>query len=121
MKEDDVKMVIVFVGMIFAAIVGIISCNNEKRDNEQYGRINYEFKIVDKYDKLGSHYHMVGGQRSSETEYHVIYHYRLTNRPNRDNNMIWYERDKEVPYTKYRRYKIGDTLKSNNLYLPNPR
>ena len=118
MKEDDVKMIIVLIGMIFAAIVGIISCNNEKRDNEQYGRINYEFKIVDKYETLGSHYHMVGGQRSTETEYHIIYHYRVTNRPSKKDNMVWYERDKEVPYTKFRRYKIGDTYNSDHIYLP---
>ncbi len=92
MKEDDVKMIIVLIGMIFGAVIGVISYNQEKKDNEQYGRINYEFKIVDKYETLGSHYHMVGGQRSSETEYHVIYHYRLTNRPSNKDNMVWYEK-----------------------------
>jgi hypothetical protein len=116
MDDEDVKAVLSFIFVGVLCVCGIFACVNDKKDNEQYGRINYEFVIVDKYEKIGSEYHMVGG-RATETEYHVIYKYRLTNRPNNKKNMIWYERDTEVRYISYRRIKIGDKYQGVSSHL----
>lgn len=117
MNDDKFEAVLCFIMIVFVCVGGIFACVDEKRDREQYGRINYEFVVTDKYEKIGSTYHMIGG-RAPETEYHIIYKYRVTNRPDQKDNMMWYEEDKEVRYVTYRKMKIGDRFNDSTSIFP---
>ena len=117
MKDSDFETVLCFIMILVVCIGGIFACVDEEKDNKQYGRINYEFVVTDKYEKVGSTYHMVGG-RATETEYHIIYKYRLTNRPDKKDNMIWYEDDEEVRYITYRKIKVGDKFNDCSHIFP---
>ena len=116
-KEDFTNgEFIEFIFIVFWVIVGtvfmIIACIEDKQTEKKYGEIKYEIFIKDKYDYLGSNFHLVGG-RATEQEYHVEYNYRVTNRPDSKDNMKWYRRDEEVSVNKYRKIKVGKTYISN--------
>lgn len=110
--EDIVALVFIVIGII----VGIAACNSELRDNKKYGEKTYEFVIEDKYETLGSNWHLVGG-RATETEYHIVYKYRLSNRPNYEVSSLWMTIDDEVPYLKYKKYNVGQRFTSTYNWL----
>lgn len=105
-----VFIVVLIVGSIYAII-------HDKRIDKKYGKIRYEFVITDMYDDLGSSWHLVGG-RATEQKYHVEYKYRLTNRPELDDNMIWYIGETTVSSSRYRKLHIGQTLYGNTSLFP---
>lgn len=90
---------------------------DELHIKKQYGEIRYEFVITDKYDEIGSNWHLVGG-RATEQEYHVIYKYRLTNRPDDKRNMKWYIGQRTVDGGRYRELYVGQTLYNNSQIFP---
>ena len=80
------------------------SCNKKYQENHPTKYDTYEILILDKYEDIGSSWHLIGG-RASETEYHIYYKYC-----NRTKNTRWEETTKEVNGTIYRKYKIGDRI-----------
>ena len=105
----------VFFGVIIVGFIcGIIHDENLKK---QYGETRYEFVITDKYDDLGSNWHVVGG-RATEQEYHIVYKYRLTNRPDDERNMQWYIGQRTVDGGRYRELHVGQTLYNDSQIFP---
>lgn len=99
-------LLILVVGVI---IFGFRECQRENDLEEKLGKETYEIVITDKYDCLGSSYHLIGG-RSTETEFHICYKYRCTNRPNDTYKSAWKVYDKEVSHTTWTKYNIGDNF-----------
>lgn len=97
-------------GIVFYAIKDTMLC-------KKYGKPKYEFVITDMYEDLGSTYHLVGG-RATEQKYHIVYKYRVTNRPNLKDNMVWYSSETTVSASRYRRYHIGQTLYRDKNIFP---
>lgn len=89
---------------------------HDRSQDKKYGEPKYEFVITDKYEDLGSTWHLVGG-RATEQKYHIVYRYRVTNRPDRDDNMKWSERETTVSGSRYRELQIGQTLYNNNAFF----
>ena len=104
--------------IVFFIIAVIDDYADKQKIEEEYGEVNYEFVITDKYETLGSNFHVLGG-RATETEYHVVYKYRITNRPNDKYNMRWCEeKDEEVSYSNYRKLNVGYTFNQNEPFFP---
>ena len=98
-----------------ALFIGFEIAGNEYQ--KRHPPDTYEIVIIDKYDDIGSSWHIVGG-RASETEYHIVYKYR-----NKTKNTYWQEYTRVVNGTRYRKYKIGDRFTLNHSrnsipYLP---
>ena len=92
----------------------INSCSKSYQENHPIKYDTYEICILDKYEDIGSSWHLVGG-RSSETEYHIYYKYC-----NRTKNTRWEETTRTVDGTTYRKYKVGDRVNvkmSEDCYL----
>lgn len=111
-----VKMLFVTFGVVFVGIVGFHAIKDTKNE-KKYGKPIYEFVITDKYDNLGSNWHLIGG-RATESEYHIAYKYRLTNRPDRKDNMVWYSNETTVTSGRYRKLYVGQTLYNEDGFLP---
>lgn len=105
--------------IFFTIIIGgfIYGGIQEFRTNKQYGKIQYEFVITDMYEDLGSEFHIIGG-RATEQKYHVVYKYRLTNRPDNPTNMIWYCRETTVTGSRYRTLRVGQTFYDDTSIFP---
>lgn len=116
-KSDVIKgAIIIFIFILIFIGIGF-GIYHDVKDNKQYGEIRYEFVITDMYDDIGSNWHLIGG-RASEQEYHVVYKYRLTNRPDDDRNMKWYIGETTVSGSCYRKLHIGQTLYKNSQIFP---
>ena len=115
--EDILKTI--FAIVIIALTLGgfIYGFVHDRSQNKKYGELKYEFVITDKYDDLGSTWHLIGG-RSTEQKYHIVYRYRLTNRPDRDDNMKWYSSETTVSGSRYRKLQIGQTLYNGSSFFP---
>lgn len=115
--EDTIEKILYLI-FIIALITGFIfGIVHDKQQNKKYGKPQYEFVITDKYEDIGSTFHLIGG-RASEQEYHIVYKYRLTNRPDNDNNMIWYESETDVSGSRYRKLNIGQKLYGESSFFP---
>lgn len=116
-SEDILKItfcIIIFAFTVAGLIYGFV---HDRSQNKKYGTAKYELVITDKYDDLGSTWHLIGG-RATEQEYHIVYRYRLTNRPELEGNMEWNERETSVSGSMYHKLHIGQTLYNNNPFLP---
>lgn len=96
--------------------IGLCSVLSEYFDRRTHGEPRYEFVIAEKYKHIGNTYYFFGG-RGTKEEYHVIYRYRLVNRPDNEANLIWYERDTEVDYVKFRSLKVGQRFEGSTPNL----
>lgn len=107
---------ILFILVVIGCIIGgcIAACLDNKKEKE-LGAETYEIVIEDKYECLGSTWHLVGG-RATETEYHLVYKYRCVNRPNDEYLSKWHTDDDEVCHTTWQRYNVGDKIKTTNRY-----
>ena len=121
MTQDDKRACItITISFAIAAILSplLIKCSNTlaEKDRVEYESKVYLIEIVDKYDHLGSSWHLVGG-RATEQEYHIIYKATpLTEEAKK--NFYYRERDDEVDFKTYRKYKVGDKHKSHEfLYI----
>lgn len=110
--------------VIFGIIIGVLTLAgfiygfvHDRSLNKKYGELKYEFVITDKYEDLGSTFHLIGG-RSTEQKYHIIYRYRLTNRPDDEDNMKWSNGETTVSGSRYRKLQIGQTLYDNTPFFP---
>lgn len=104
-------------------IVFAIDAKHNKQIEEEYGKEIYEFVILEKREPIGSNFHLIGG-RSSETEYHIVFRTRCTNRPNNENKSKWETHDEEVDYLTYRYYEVGKTYKfytTTGYFIPKQR
>lgn len=117
MKDLINFVLIVILSFAFVIVFSIGVNEYHKRHPPKYE--TYEIVILDKYDDIGSSWHIVGG-RASETEYHIVYKYR-----NKTKNTYWRENTLVVDGTRYRKYKIGYRFTLNQLensrlppYLP---
>lgn len=106
--------IVIIVFVLGGFVYGFVHDKNMK---DKYGEINYEFVITDMYEDLGSNWHLIGG-RATEQEYHIIYKYRLTNRPDNESNMKWYTRETTVSGSRYRDLKVGQTLYNSQVFFP---
>lgn len=115
--EENLKIIfglIIIVITVGGCIYGFV---HDRSRNKKYGELKYEFVITDKYEDLGSTFHLIGG-RSTEQKYHIVYRYRLTNRPDRDDNMKWYGSETTVPGSQYRKLQVGQTLHNSHSFFP---
>lgn len=115
---EDILKAIGGISIIVLTLGGFIyGFVHDRSQNKKYGELKYEFVITDKYDDLGSNWHLIGG-RATEQEYHIVYKYRLTNRPDRDDNMKWYVSETTVSGSRYRKLQVGQTLYNNYSLFP---
>ena len=115
--EDLLQMIIAAAIVVICLIGGLCAWRQDKQTIQEHGEKQYEFVITDKYEDLGSTWHLIGG-RATETEYHVVYKYRVTNRPDDEDNLVWYRDETSVGGSTYRRYHVGQTLYGNSMILP---
>lgn len=117
-STEEIIQAIAAITFIALALAGFIyGFIHDRSQNKKYGELKYEFVITDKYDDLGSNWHLIGG-RATEQEYHIVYKYRLINRPDRDDNMKWYVSETTVSGSRYRQLQIGQTLYDNTSFFP---
>ena len=120
-SEDKTSWIVIIVSFAIAAMLSPLFTQCAKSQNEKY-RAEYEsevylIEIVDKYDHLGSSWHLIGG-RATEQEYHIIYKVTPLTEEAKKNFYYTGEHDDEVSYKTYRKYKVGDTYKSHEfLYI----
>ena len=120
-QEDKESLISVIVSFAIAIMVFPLFMQCEKSQREK-ARAEYESKvylieIVDKYDHLGSSWHLVGG-RATEQEYHIIYKATPLTEEAKKNFYYSGEHDDEVSFKTYHKYKVGDTYKSHEfLYI----
>ena len=116
--EDAIEGWAMLITIVVGVIAGIWAYVDQRKAAKQYGKLEYEFVIEDRYQDLGSNWHLIGG-RASETEYHVIYRYRTANRPeNHSEYRGWRTSETTVSYSKYKRYAPGTRLTSTVAWLP---
>jgi hypothetical protein len=116
-RGEIIKTILIIIGICIFVCGLIYTAYDDYKTKKEYGEIIYEFVITDKFDDLGSNWHLVGG-RATEQEYHIIYKYRLTNRPKLDDNMVWYSGETTVSGSRYRELYIGQTLYDNTSLFP---
>jgi len=115
-KIKDIITKAAYIVGTFALIAGFIyALIHDKMLDKKYGTPRYEYVITDKYEDIGSTWHLVGG-RASESKYHVVYRYRLTNRPDNKNNLVWYNGETTVSGSRYRELNTGQTLYGGSLF-----
>lgn len=102
MKDDFwILAIVATLAGIFLLIAGITSCTDEKEEPQ------YRIEVIDKYETIGSSWHLIGG-RASETEYHIIYKVTPLNEEAR-RVFFGNKSDVEVNYIEYKDANIGKT------------
>lgn len=99
------KVMVIVLPIVILFTYGMSAYKNTWTKNHPIKYDTYEILIVDKYEDIGSTWHLIGG-RASETEYHIVYKYC-----NRTKNTYWKDKTRTVNGTKYRKYDIGDRFK----------
>lgn len=79
---------------------------DDKVEKEKYQASLYEIEVLDKYDCIGSSYHVIGG-RASEQEYHVVYKVKPLTETAKQYYYGTGEEDDKVPYYLYRKINVG--------------
>ena len=107
---------ITLVGLFLGGIYMLDSCSNKQMEEERAATL-YEIEIIDKYDCIGSTYHLVGG-RAPEQEYHIIYKVTPLTKMAKKKYYGNGEEDDEVQYRVYRKLNIGHKFRghSNDLW-----
>ena len=101
----DWKVIIIVLPIAILLANVVFACQDSWAKNHPTKYDTYEILIVDKYEDIGSTWHLIGG-RASETEYHIVYKYC-----NRTKNTYWEDKTRTVNGTQYRKYNIGDRFK----------
>ena len=113
------KVMIVVLPIAILITTGIESCSNNYKQNHSTKYDTYEILIIDKYEDIGSTWHLIGG-RASETEYHIVYKViPLTENAEKVLAESFYgsERDTEIQYKSYRKVQIGQKYTTNYPYI----
>ena len=105
----DIFCILLGIGLITLIVS---ECVIKYKEKKQYGNTNYEIVVIDKYSDIDSKFLIFG----AETTYHIVYKWRLTNRPSNPINMEWYTEDEEVQYATYRRIDVGFSFNSSIQY-----
>ena len=121
-REERINNII---GKVFPWVFSIItviggyfilySCSKYEKEKvqEAINSTEYRIEVIDKYDCIGSTYHLIGG-RAPEQEYHVIYKV-IPLTKNADKHYYGDgEEDDEVSYKTYRKIKVGDSFKGHS-------
>lgn len=121
-REERINNIIVKVFPWVFSIITMIggyfifhSCSKyeEERIQESINSTEYRIEVIDKYNCIGSTYHLIGG-RAPEQEYHIIYKV-IPLTENADKHYYGDgEEDDEVSYKTYRKIKIGDNFKGHS-------
>lgn len=120
-QEDKKSLVTIIVSFAIAIMIAplFLKCAEslDEKAKTEYESEVYLIEIVDKYDHLGSSWHLIGG-RATEQEYHIIYKVTPLTEEAKKNFYYTGEHDNEVSFKTYRKYKVGDTYKSHEfLYI----
>jgi len=116
--DNIINKVFPYVYYIVIGIVGYFALHSfSKYEKEKVQKtINsteYRIEVIDKYDCIGSTYHLIGG-RAPEQEYHIIYKV-IPLTENADKHYYGDgEEDDEVSYKTYRKIKVGDSFKGHS-------
>ena len=94
------------VGLLMCCLYSLVRCS-DKQMEEEYQASLYDIEVLDKYDCIGSSYHLVGG-RASEQEYHVVYKVKPLTETARKHYYGTGEEDTKVPYYLYRKINVGN-------------
>lgn len=116
-NDETMKVVFAFIGIFIGLVFGVAACVHDTNEIKKHGKQMYEYVIIEKYDNIGSSWHLIGG-RASETEYHIVYKMRCINRPDDEHISAWKTYDDDVNYLTYRHYETGKTYKSERAFLP---
>lgn len=108
--EEGILTLVVILTFIIGAVIGISS---DRIKEKKYGPETYEIYVTDKYDMIGSTWHLIGG-RASESEFHIVYTYRCINRPDQKGT---YREDRCVSYPTFKKYNVGQRYKVRNPYI----
>lgn len=121
-REERINNII---GKVFPWVFSIItviggyfilySCSKYEKERVQktINSTEYRIEVIDKYDCIGSTYHLIGG-RAPEQEYHIIYKV-IPLTENADKHYYGDgEEDDEVSYKTYRKIKVGDSFKGHS-------
>ena len=109
MKNKDFIINCLFIGI--ALICFYMLCSSASKwsvaNHKKYlETTKYEITVVDKYETIGSTFHIIGG-RASEKEYHVIYTVKPLTENAKKNMYGDYEKDEKFQYKSYRKAEIG--------------
>ena len=120
-QEDKKSWIVIIVSFAIAVMLSPLfqKCTKSQieKNRAEYESTVYLIEIVDKYDHLGSSWHLIGG-RATEQEYHIIYKATPLSEEAKKNFYYTGEHDDEVSYKTYRKYKVGDAYKSHEfLYI----
>jgi len=106
---------IVIMVILIGSLIGFcIWISNDSKNS--YENTWYEIEVIDKYDYLGSSFHIIGG-RATEQEYHIIYKVTPLTDEARKNYYGNGEEDDEVPYSIYRKVSIGKKFKGHSDWI----
>jgi len=107
MKENIIKYImIVLIFILSVLFTYTLSYCADKNREEYVQTTKYELTVIDKYETIGSNFHLIGG-RTSETEYHIIYNVKPLTENAKKNYYGSGEEDDEVDYKIYRKLNIG--------------
>lgn len=116
--DNIINKVFPYVYYIVIGIVGYFALHSfskyeKEKVQETINSTEYRIEVIDKYDCIGSTYHLIGG-RAPEQEYHVIYKV-IPLTENADKHYYGNgEEDDEVSYKTYRKIKVGDSFKGHS-------
>ena len=116
--DNIINKVFPYVYYIVIGIVGYFALHSfskyeKEKVQETINSTEYRIEVIDKYDCIGSTYHLIGG-RAPEQEYHVIYKV-IPLTENADKHYYGDgEEDDEVSYKTYRKIKVGDSFKGHS-------
>ena len=111
MKSDIKDFIIncLFIGIALICFYMLCSSASKWSDANHQKYIEttkYEITVIDKYETIGSTFHVIGG-RASEKEYHVIYTIKPLTENAKKNMYGDTEKDEEFEYKSYRKAEIG--------------
>ena len=111
MKSDIIDVIKIFLFIVTVLIcsymlVSFLTKCSDVNHKKYLETTKYEITVVDKYETIGSTFHVVGG-RASEKEYHVIYTVKPLTENAKKNMYGDTEKDEEFEYKSYRKAEIG--------------
>ena len=106
------SIMVLIVGAGMWVFFSLVRCS-DKYMEEEYQASLYEIEVIDKYDCIGSNYHLIGG-RASEQEYHVVYKVKPLTETARKRYYGTGEKDDKVPYYLYRKINVGSKHKGHS-------
>lgn len=111
------SITVLIVGGGMWGFYSLVRCS-DKQMEEEYQASLYEIEVINKYDCIGSSFHLIGG-RASEQEYHVVYKVKPLTETAKKRYYGTGEEDDEVSYKNYRKLNIGEKFTGHSVNLLN--